>query len=198
MSDYKPKPYDAKRLDNLKGLSAESVQAHYKLYEAYCAKFNESMDRLTAADKEKSNQVYSDYRAASLGATFAVGGIKNHEIYFAHLGGDGKPVEGKFKEQAEKFFGSWEAYLADLKAAGMAGRGWVWTVWDDDFRSIYNCIGDAQDTFPIWNGHPVVALDVYEHAYIADFSTARPAYIDCFLENMDWRVVEDSFAKIHG
>ncbi len=44
----------------------------------------------------------------------------------------------------------------------------------------------------------MVALDVYEHAYVADFSTARPKYIDAFLENMDWQVVEDSFAKIHG
>lgn len=190
---YQAKPYND-RLNSLEGISAESVQAHYKLYEGYVAKFNEAMGRLSEADKSKANQAFSDYRAASLGATFAVGGIKNHEIYFGHLGGDGAPVEGAFMAQVEKDFGSWDAYIADLTAAGMAGRGWAWTAWDDDFQALYNCIGDSQDTFPIWNAHPVVALDVYEHAYIADFSTARPKYIEAFLRNMDWSAVEQSFS----
>ena len=130
--------------------------------------------------------------------TFAIGGVKNHEIYFAHLGGDGQPVDGDFRKQVAKDFGSWDDYVADLKAAGMAARGWAWTAWDDDFGKLMNVVGDAQNTFPIWNAHPVVALDVYEHAYMADFSTARPKYIDAFLENMDWGVVERSFKRIHG
>ncbi len=195
MADYQPKPYNP-RLDNLRGISAATNQAHYKLYQAYCAKFNESLGRINEADKAKANQIFSDFRAAHLGATFAVGGIKNHEIYFAHLGGDGQSVDGEFKSQVEKDFDSWDAYVADLTAAGLAGRGWAWTVWDDDFQRLYNCIGDAQDTFPIWNAHPVVALDVYEHSYIADFSTARPKYIEAFFDNLDWSVVEENFARV--
>ena len=60
-----------------------------------------------------------------------------------------------------------------------------------------NIVGAAQNTFPVWNAVPVVALDVYEHAYIADFSTARPKYLDAFLANMDWAVVEASFKVLH-
>src|SRR5438309_2096698 len=96
MTDYQPKPYD-KRLDKLKGFSAESVQAHYGLYQAYCQKYNEASGRLAEADRSSANQVFSDYRSAAVDLTFAIGGIKNHEIYFAHLGGDGSAVEGKFK-----------------------------------------------------------------------------------------------------
>lgn len=196
MSDYQPKPYQA-RLDNLRGISAATNHAHYKLYEAYCAKYNEASARLKAADKSKSNQIFSDYRAAAVDLTFAIGGIKNHELYFGHLGGDGQPVDGQFKARVEQDFGDWGTYIADLKAAGMAGRGWAWTAWDDDFGQLMNVVGDAQNTFPVWNAHPVVGLDVYEHAYIADFSTARPKYIEAFLDNMDWAVVEESFVAVH-
>lgn len=196
MADYQPKPYDP-RLDNLRGISAATNQAHYKLYEAYCAKYNEASTRLKEADTSKSNQIYSDYRGAAVDISFAVGGIKNHELYFAHLGGDGQSVEGAFKARVEQDFGDWETYIADLKASGMAGRGWAWTAWDDDFQKLINVVGDAQNTFPVWNAHPVVGLDVYEHAYIADFSTARPKYIEAFLDNMDWPEVERNFSKLH-
>ncbi|MEX1113117.1 MAG: Fe-Mn family superoxide dismutase [Patescibacteria group bacterium] len=197
MADYQPKPYDP-RLDDLKGFSEESVQAHYKLYEAYCNKYNEASARLAEADKSKANQIFSDYRAAAADLTFAIGGIKNHEIYFGHLGGDGSPVDGAFSKQVEQDFGSWDDYIADLTAAGMAARGWAWTAWDTDFGTLMNVIGDAQNTFPVWNAFPVVALDVYEHSYVADFSTARPKYIEAFLANMDWQAVEDRFAAVRG
>ena len=197
MADYQAKPYD-ERLDKLKGISKETNRAHYGLYEKYVAQYNRATKDLREADKSDANQIYSWYRSAAVDLTFAIGGVKNHEIYFAHLGGDGQPVDGDFRKQVAKDFGSWDDYVADLKAAGMAARGWAWTAWDDDFGKLMNVVGDAQNTFPIWNAHPVVALDVYEHAYMADFSTARPKYIDAFLENMDWGVVERSFKRIHG
>lgn len=196
MADYKAKPYN-KKLDDLKSISKETNQAHYGLYEKYVANYNKATADLAKADKASANQIYSDYRSAAVDLTFAIGGIKNHEIYFAHLGGDGSAVDGEFKQQVEKDFGSWDNYIADLKAFGMAARGWAWTAWDDDFGKLMNVIGDAQNTFPIWNSHPVVALDVYEHAYVADFSTARPKYLEAFLENMDWNVVEASFKAVH-
>ena len=48
---------------------------------------------------------------------------------------------------------------------------------------------DAQNTFPVWNATPLVALDVYEHAYFLDYQTDRASYIDAFFSNLDWRVV---------
>ena len=196
MAEYVAKPYDEK-LDSLDGISKETNRAHYGLYEKYVANYNKARAELQQADKAGANQIYSPYRSAAVDLTFAIGGIKNHEIYFGHLGGDGGAVDGAFKKQVEQDFGSWDDYLADLKAAGMAGRGWAWTAWDDDFGHLMNIVGDAQNTFPVWNAHPVVALDVYEHAYVGDFSTDRGSYIDAFLKNMDWQVVEDSFQKLH-
>ena len=55
----------------------------------------------------------------------------------------------------------------------MAGRGWAWTAYDWDEGRLFNYIGDAQNTFPVWNATPLVALDVYEHAYFLDYRTDR-------------------------
>ena len=71
----------------------------------------------------------------------------------------------------------------------MAGRGWAWTAFDWDEGRLFNYVGDAQNTFPVWNATPLVALDVYEHAYFLDYQTDRAAYIEAFLRNLDWGVV---------
>src|SRR4051812_1624614 len=73
----------------LDGISRESVEAHYKLYEGYVNKRNEILTKLDGVDLGSANQVYSELRALKVDLTFAVGGIKNHELYFAHLGGGG-------------------------------------------------------------------------------------------------------------
>ena len=138
---------------------------------------------------DRANQVYSELRALKIDLSFAVGGIKNHEIYFEHLGGDGGDPEGPIATLVRRDFGSIDAWRNDLKATGMAGRGWAWTAYDWDEGRLFNYLGDAQNTFPIWNATPLVALDVYEHAYFLDFQTDRASYIDAFFANLDWNVV---------
>ena len=53
------------------------------------AKRNEILGKLESVDRTSANQVYSELRALKVDLRFAIGGIKNHEIYFAHLGGEG-------------------------------------------------------------------------------------------------------------
>jgi Fe-Mn family superoxide dismutase len=175
----------------LDGISRESVEAHYKLYEGYVNKRNEILRELDGVDLSSANQVYSQLRVLKVELTFAVGGIKNHEIYFEHLGGLGGNPDGAFGQLVERDFGSVEAWRTDLKATGLAGRGWAWTAYDWDEGRLFNYIGDAQNTYPIWNATPLVALDVYEHAYFLDYRTDRAAYIDAFFDNLDWTTVND-------
>ena len=173
----------------LDGISRASVEAHYRLYQGYVNKRNEILGKLGSVDLAAANQVYSDLRALKVDLTFAIGGIKNHEIYFEHLGGPGGDPTGPIGFLIERDFGSVEAWRTDLKANGIAGRGWAWTAYDWDERRLFNYIGDAQNTFPVWNATPLVALDVYEHAYFLDYQTDRGAYIDAFFSNLDWNVV---------
>ena len=173
----------------LNGISRVSVEAHYRLYQGYVAKRNEILARLQQADAGAANQVYSDLRALKVDLTFALGGIKNHEVYFEHLGGEGGEPSGAIGTLIARDFGSANAWRADLKATAMAARGWAWTAYDWDERRLFNFLGDAQNTFPVWNATPLVALDVYEHAYFLDYQTDRASYVDAFFENLDWDVV---------
>ena len=175
----------------LDGISRESVEAHYELYEGYVNKRNEILEKLGSIDLAAANQVYSEVRALKVELSFAVGGIKNHEIYFDHLGGGGGSPDGPVAALIERDFGYAEDWRRDLKATGMAGRGWAWTAYDWDEGRLFNYLGDTQNTFPIWNATPLIALDVYEHAYFMDFQTDRGSYIDAFLANLDWAVVND-------
>jgi superoxide dismutase, Fe-Mn family len=175
----------------LDGISRDAVEAHYKLYEGYVNKRNEILERLADVDLAAGNQVYSELRALKVDLSFAVGGIKNHEIYFEHLGGTGGNPDGPVAKLIERDFGSADAWRDDLKASGMAARGWAWTAYDWDEGRLFNYVGDAQNTYPIWNATPLVALDVYEHAYFLDYQTDRAGYIDAFLANLDWPVIND-------
>lgn len=174
---------------SLTGISETTMRNHWKLYEGYVAKWKEAAEALKSADKKSANQTYSAWRSLKTDITFAIGGVKNHQVYFEHLGGDGSAPEGWLGDAIAKQFGSFDAFKADLKATAMAGRGWAWLAFDWDTGLLGTYLGDAQNTFPVWGGSPLVALDVYEHAYFADFGTDRGAYIDAFFANLDWGVI---------
>ena len=171
----------------LDGLSRVSVQAHYRIYEGFVSQRNELLARLAKLDRSKPP--LAELRALKVGLSLAVGGIKNHEAYFEHLGGDGGEPQGAIAELIARDFGSSEAWRSDLRAAGMAARGWAWTAYDWDERRLFNFGGDAESPAPAWNATPLVALDVDEHAYYLDYRTDRAAYIDAFFSNLDWGVV---------
>lgn len=193
--------YEAKKFSSIKeldGISERTMTEHYKLYEGYVKKFNEIRAKLDGGEVDLSaaNQIYSEVRALKVEMTFALSGIKNHEIYFGHLGGNGGEPTGKLAEQIQKDMGSFAEWKDYFKATGMAGRGWAWLVWDHDMQRLYDIIGDTQNTYVNWNSTPLVALDVYEHAYFIDYGTKRADYIEAFFNNIDWNVVERNFAKV--
>ena len=178
-------------LFELDGISRAAVEAHYRLYEGYVNKRNEILGKLDGIDLSAANQVYSEIRALKTDLSFAIGGIKNHEIYFENLGGGGGEPDGAIGDLIKRDFGSAAEWRADLKASGMAGRGWAWTAYDWDEGRLFNYVGDTQNTYPIWNATPLVALDVYEHAYFLDYQTDRASYIDAFFDNLDWSTIND-------
>ena len=179
------KPLPAK-LQKTTGISAGTHEEHYKLYQGYIKKTNEVMERLKTVDLTTANQSFSDLRSLKVDLTFALGGVKNHELYFDAMGGSGGPAGGALGARIARDFGSHEKWAAEFKACGLAARGWVWLAWDRDLARLMNYIGDAQNTYPVWNSAVVVPMDVYEHAYYLDFKTNRAGYIDAFLANVDW------------
>jgi len=188
------------------------MEEHMKLYQGYVNKYNEingALNSLAEEDYAKANQVYSRIRELKVELSFAWGGIINHELYFSILGDNkGTTVTdvtvqetssnvptGKLFEQIKTDFGSFEQYKKDMKASGMAARGWVWTGWNSREKRLFNYIGDSQNTYLTWDVAPILALDTYEHAYFIDFGVNRASYIDAFLENVDWMEVEKIFKE---
>lgn len=186
------KKFDAIR--ELNGISERTMTEHYKLYENYVKKFNEIWEKLQDPKvTEGANQIFSEFRALKVEMTFALAGVKNHEIYFGHLGGKGGEPSGKLAEQIKKDMGGFEEWKKYFTATAMAGRGWAWLVWDRDHKRLYDIVGDSQNTYANWNSVPLVALDVYEHAYFIDYGSKRADYIEAFFNNLDWSVIENNF-----
>ena len=191
--DLTPKTFSSIR--ELTGISARTMEEHYELYKGYINKVNEIQKKLDNADRAAANQIYSEYRGLRVDLSFAIGGAKNHEIYFGHLGGKGGQPTGRVMELIKRDFPGYDAWLADFKAAGLAARGWVWLAYDHDWNILTTAVGDAQNTFPIWNATPILAMDVYEHAYWIDYGRARAKYIDAFFNNLDWGVVAQNLDR---
>ncbi|HEY7794795.1 MAG TPA: Fe-Mn family superoxide dismutase [Gaiellaceae bacterium] len=175
-----PRPLRPELLE-LDGISAVAMRAHHRLYEGEVRKRNELLARLMRGQ--------GDVRALKLELAHVVGQIKSHETYFAQLGGAGGDPSGAIAGLVARDFGSVEAWRADLRATALAGRGWAWTAYDWDEGRLRTHLGDGQGASPIWNATPLVALDVHEHAYVLDFQTDRAGYVDAFLANLDWAVV---------
>lgn len=170
---------------DLEGMTLKMLEQHFKLYEGYVKKTNEIQAKLETADKSLANGVYSEIGEMKRQETFAVNGMKLHEVYFGHLQGDGKPA-GELVKMIEADFGSIDAWKEDLVATGMSARGWAITAYDFKDNRLHNYGSDAHNVGAVWGAIPVIVLDVYEHAYFIDYGVSRKAYIDSFFKNLDW------------
>ena len=179
------------------GITEATHKAHLTLWQGYANKTNEIRKALAEMemDPSKGNQIYSQIRALKVNYAFALGGYKNHNVYFDTLGGAGGPATGDAATLINEAYGSFDNWVKDWKTTGMGARGWVYLGYDRDEQRVFNFIGDAQDTFPQWNTRLALTMDVYEHAYFLDFQTARMKYIDAWLQCVDWDAVNASLAK---
>lgn len=170
---------------DLEGITLKMLEQHFKLYEGYVKKTNEIQAKLETTDKSSANGVYSEIGEMKRQETFAVNGMKLHEVYFGHLQGSGEPV-GDLVKMIEADFGSLDAWKEDLIATGMSARGWAITAFDLKDNRLHNYGSDAHNVGAVWGAIPVIVLDVYEHAYFMDYGVSRKAYIDSFFKNLDW------------
>jgi len=170
---------------DLNGFSLKMLQEHFKLYEGYVKKTNEIQKKIEAADKSEANGVYSYIGELKRQETFAVNGMKLHEVYFGHLGGDGKP-RGELVKMIEHDFGSLDNWKIDMIATGLAARGWSVLAFDYKDKRLHNYGCDAHNVGAVWGAIPIIVLDVYEHAYFMDYGVNRKDYIDSFFKNLDW------------
>ncbi|MDP8911727.1 MAG: Fe-Mn family superoxide dismutase, partial [Actinomycetota bacterium] len=138
----------------------------------------------------EGNATYSPLREASIEYTFALLGYKNHDLYFGHLGGEGGDPNGRFAELVEEeFHGGVEEWKRAVRKGALSARGWLMVGYDLNDGSVFNYIMDTQNLWAVYNMVPVLAIDMYEHAFMHDFGATpqgRAQYVEAFFRNLDW------------
>lgn len=180
----------------LEGISEKNIAIHHdKLYEGYVKKWQEIDEKLKIADKTLANAVFSDFRELKLEESFAANAIVLHEAYFDILGGDGKEG-GEIVKAIESDFGYFEKWLEEFKALGLCSRGWVVLGYDFNDGKLRNFLLDAHNLYGMWGASPILVMDMYEHAYLIDFGSDKKSYIEVFLKNLNWQIINNKYNKI--
>lgn len=191
----KPLPYV---YNSLNGISEQVNKWHHDIhYAGYVNKRNEIEIALQSVDKSKANANYSEFAALKRHETFNANGMILHEIYWDILGGDGKTNEKlHVQKQIIKDFGSFDKWQEDFIACGKIALGWVVLAYDPSDSRLHNYTGDSHNQGGVWGAFPLIAMDVFEHAYYHDYGPDRTSYLNVYLNNIDWNNVEKRFKYI--
>ena len=195
---YQPKEFD---LSGLTGISDETLEIHFKLYEGYVAETNKINERLIeiTSDADVSEDELLDFSSLKRRLGFEYNGMVLHEYYFENMKKQGSADpenRSPFREVAGASFGSYEAWKNDFASVGkMRGIGWAICYFDPATRSLSNHFVELHETNHVAGFRPIVVMDVWEHAWFRDYKPAEKArYIEAFFSNMDWSVVEQRLA----
>jgi superoxide dismutase, Fe-Mn family len=171
----------------LNGLSLRLIESHYENhYGGALRRLNTICEQLESLDVERTPaHVVSSLKREEL---IALNSTLLHELYFASMAfGEGRPPE-MLAQVLTRDFGSvnrWRHEFVAMARGLAGGSGWVLLVYvPRDARLINQYAGDHGQA--IAGGVPILALDMYEHAYHIDFGANANAYIDAFLRNIDW------------
>jgi superoxide dismutase, Fe-Mn family len=184
----------------LRGLSERLLQSHHQ------NNYGGAVKRLNAIRNQFAQM---DFATAP---GFVINGLKReeliatnsmllHELYFGSIGGDGESMLPAMKLAIEANFGSIERWRSEFVAMGKAlagGSGWVMLTFQPREGTLVNQWA-ADHTHAVAGGVPILALDMYEHAYHLDYGASAASYVDAFMGNIDWGPVYERYQlAVHG
>ena len=180
-------------------VSRKAYDDHITLYKGYIQKTNQTTEIL-ATDPELAlaNSTASHYRGWKDGQGYAINGVILHELYFQNMGGAGGPPGPKMQAIFNRFFGGYDKWLADFTACATCARGWCLLVYEQRTGSCVNIMLDSHKDGNVATAYPLIALDMYEHAYFIDYATDKAAYIARFISSIAWDIVEKRAALLPG
>ena len=193
-------PYTMKPLacepSRIKGMSEKLLVSHYE------NNYGGAVNRLNAIETQL---VELDFVKVP---GFLINGLKReeliamnsmilHEIFFASLGEKSAP-DGELKDALTRDFGSLDRWWVEFSAMGKAqggGAGWVLLTWSRRDRKLVNQWAMDHST-TLAGGHPILALDMYEHSYHIDYGAQAAAYVDAFMAAINWPNVAAAYARL--
>ena len=191
---YKPKQFP---LGGLNGISDQTLDMHFKLYEGYVKETNKLTERIASflEDGQVDQEEMPAYSELTRRLGFEYNGMVLHEYYFENLTkrGTNEPARHSiFARAAELRYGAYTTWKADFVGIGkMRGVGWAICYQDPTSGHLSNHWVTLHEVGNIAGFKPVLVMDVWEHAFLLDYKPAeRSRYIDAFFSNVDWNVVE--------
>ena len=192
--------YQAKQfnLSGLNGISDQTLEMHFKLYEGYVKETNNLTEKISKflEDGKVDQDEMPAYSELTRRLGFEYNGMVLHEYYFGNMkggGGTGDPDKNsRIYKAAEASFGTYEIWKADFVGVGkMRGVGWAICYQDPSNNRLSNHWITLHEVGNVSGFTPVLVMDVWEHAYLLDYKPAeRPKYIEAFFSNIDWNAVE--------
>lgn len=173
----------------LNGISERMLVSHYENnYGSAVQTLNAVRSELGALDPAAPGY---RLRALKREELVAMGSVVLHELYFGNLGGEGNKIPDDVRAPLEEHFGSLKAWRREFVGTAQSlagGSGWVLLTYSRRDRRLYNQLAFDHSQAAV-DAAPVLALDMYEHAYHMDFGANATAYIDAFMRNVDWAAV---------
>jgi Fe-Mn family superoxide dismutase len=130
-------------------------------------------------------------------SSFEFNGIRNHELYFGQLeqGQAQLPDNSAFKAAIERQAPSFDAWLGGFKTVALTrGIGWAMLYWDPTAQQLTPGWVDEQHLGHLVGLTPILALDMWEHSYVADYQpSGKKQYVEDYFSNINWNVVEERF-----
>ncbi len=186
-----PLPFDPTALS---GLSEKLLRSHHQ------NNYGGAVKRLNALRAQLATMRFADAPGFQLNGLkreelIATNSMLLHELYFASLGGAGQAMTPAFALALSANFGSIERWREEFIAMGKAlggGSGWVLLTFQPREGTLVNQWA-ADHTHALAGGVPILALDMYEHAYHLDHGAAAGAYVDAFMANIHWEAVYERY-----
>lgn len=190
-------PYDYNALEP--HIDEETMRIHHdKHHNAYVTNLNAAVENHPELATKSVDELVADLDAVPEAIRTAVrnngGGHANHTFFWEVMGPNaGGAPTGPIAAAIDEAFGSFEAFQAEFNkaAATRFGSGWAWLVVNNDKLEVVSTAN--QDTPASEGKTPVLALDVWEHAYYLKYRNVRPDYISAFWNVVNWDVVNKHY-----
>ncbi|MCR8671105.1 superoxide dismutase [Agrococcus sp. HG114] len=185
-------PYDYAALEP--HISAKIMELHHdKHHKTYVDGANTALEKLQAArdadDLANVNKLEKDL-------AFNLGGHTNHTVFWNNLSGDGGgEPEGELQAAIAEFFGDFAKFQAHFSAnaTGIQGSGWSVLAWDSIGERLNVLqLFDQQGNVPVGT-HPVLMLDMWEHAFYLDYLNVKADYVKAFWNIVNWQDAQARF-----
>jgi Fe-Mn family superoxide dismutase len=182
----------------LKGISAKNIEEHLKLYAGYVKNANLILDTISEYKKDAEKNAYA-LGELQRRFSFEWGGMRNHEYYFGEFenGPALLPEDSKLRTAIEEEWGDFDEWMNMFKSIALTrGVGWAMLCYDRHTKRLLTQWVDEQHLGHLVSTSPVLAIDMWEHSYVADYQpSGKKQYVEDFFQNLNWGVVEKNFEE---